>query len=96
MIMPEEEEAKPAAPEAPKKKGKGKQSVKKGKRVRTGRKHESKKPWTLYTVQGAEAARNREACPRCGKGTWLAKHKNRAYCGRCGYTIFERREAHSE
>ncbi len=24
-------------------------------------------------------------CPRCGSGTLLAQHKNRAHCGKCGY-----------
>jgi small subunit ribosomal protein S27Ae len=24
-------------------------------------------------------------CPRCGKGTILAEHKNRVTCGKCGY-----------
>ena len=25
-------------------------------------------------------------CPRCGPGTFLAKHKNRTVCGKCGYS----------
>ncbi len=60
-----------------------------GKRVRTGRKHESKSPKDFYEVQGNEIIRKRKSCPRCGEGIWLAKHKNRLCCGRCGYTIFE-------
>lgn len=24
-------------------------------------------------------------CPRCGPGVWLAEHKNRRSCGKCGY-----------
>ncbi|NYZ77568.1 30S ribosomal protein S27ae [Candidatus Micrarchaeota archaeon] len=24
-------------------------------------------------------------CPKCGPGVWLAEHKDRKSCGRCGY-----------
>ncbi|MEM4318376.1 MAG: 30S ribosomal protein S27ae [Candidatus Pacearchaeota archaeon] len=27
-------------------------------------------------------------CPRCGPGIFLAKHKDRLYCGKCHYTEF--------
>ena len=27
-------------------------------------------------------------CPKCGPGTFLAKHKDRQTCGKCGYTVF--------
>ena len=27
-------------------------------------------------------------CPKCGAGVFLAKHKDRVSCGRCGYTEF--------
>lgn len=28
------------------------------------------------------------SCPKCGQGTFMAKHKNRNTCGKCGYTEF--------
>jgi len=73
-------------------KGGAKKVKKKPKKIRKGRKHETVKPHTLYEIKGTEAVRKKKACPRCGNGTWLAFHKNRAYCGRCGYTVFEKTE----
>jgi len=32
----------------------------------------------------------RQACPKCGEGTYLAEHKDRAHCGRCGYTRWKK------
>ncbi len=29
-------------------------------------------------------------CPKCGPGTFMANHKNRWSCGRCGYTQFKK------
>lgn len=40
----------------------------------------------LYKVEGGKLVRLRRACPKCGPGTFLADHKDRASCGRCGYT----------
>ncbi len=71
--------------------GKKKKSVnKKGKRERKGRKHSQVSPKDMYKVSGDKAERARKPCPRCGPGTWLASHKSREYCGRCGYTIIEK------
>lgn len=64
-----------------------------GKKAGTGRKHESRSPKDYYEVQGNELKRRRKSCPRCGEGTWLAKHRNRQYCGKCGYTVFEGKNA---
>ncbi len=44
--------------------------------------------WKLYQVEGADLKRVNRFCPKCGKGTFMAKHKDRWYCGRCGYTEF--------
>ena len=30
--------------------------------------------------------RKREFCPKCEPGVFLAVHKNRTSCGKCGYT----------
>jgi small subunit ribosomal protein S27Ae len=79
--MVEREEKKPV---------KEKHVEKKGKRIRTGRKHESPKIYKFYEVKGNKAVRIGGFCPRCGPGVGLAKHQNRSYCGRCGYTLFEK------
>ncbi|UCD07935.1 MAG: 30S ribosomal protein S27ae [Candidatus Aenigmatarchaeota archaeon] len=50
------------------------------------------KVYKFYQPGGETLTRNKKSCPRCGPGTWLAEHKGRLYCGRCGYTIFEKRE----
>ena len=65
---------------------------KKGKRVRTGRKHENINVYKFYKIEDGKAVNNKKHCPRCGPGTWLAEHKGRKYCGRCSYTIFEKRQ----
>ncbi|MBD3248600.1 30S ribosomal protein S27ae [Candidatus Woesearchaeota archaeon] len=40
----------------------------------------------LYEVKGDTVERKNKSCPKCGKGTFLAKHKNRLTCGKCGYS----------
>jgi small subunit ribosomal protein S27Ae len=57
---------------------------------RTGRKHQSLKVWEYYEVEGESVKRKRNPCPRCGPGTMLSEHKNRLYCGRCGYTQIQK------
>jgi len=41
-----------------------------------------------YKLDGGKIARERQPCPKCGPGTFMAKHKDRVSCGRCGYTEF--------
>ncbi|MCW7071375.1 MAG: 30S ribosomal protein S27ae [Methanophagales archaeon] len=36
--------------------------------------------------------RKRKVCPRCGTGVFLAEHKDRFSCGKCGYTEFRKNE----
>ena len=64
----------------------------KGKKERTGRKHEKVDTSKFYEAKDSSLVRKKKACPRCGPGTWLAGHKGRLYCGRCQYTIFEKKE----
>jgi small subunit ribosomal protein S27Ae len=45
----------------------------------------SVKPHTFYEKSGDGLKRKNKFCPKCGKGTFLAKHKDRLVCGRCGY-----------
>ncbi len=60
------------------------------KKQRTGKKHLSLKVWEYYEVEGNAVKRKRKNCPRCGPGTMLSEHKNRFYCGRCGYTQIQK------
>ena len=75
--------------EAPKEK----KQEKKGKKIRKGRKHENQKVYRFYKVAGANVARLKKHCPRCGPGTWLGTHKNRVVCGKCGYAESEKKES---
>ncbi len=44
--------------------------------------------WKLYKVKGESLERLKKECPRCGKGYFMAEHKDRLSCGNCGYTTF--------
>ena len=44
------------------------------------------KPHTLYEISGSEIKRKNKSCPKCGLGTYLAKHNNRLTCGKCNYS----------
>lgn len=73
----------------------GKKDVKRKERAqRKGRKHESVGPKKIYAIDGSALSRSKNPCPRCGPGTWLGGHQGRAYCGKCGYTVFEKRGPH--
>ena len=50
-------------------------------------KHKPVRVSELYKVKGNGIEKQRY-CPRCGIGVFLAKHKNRWYCGKCHYTEF--------
>ncbi|MCW1294047.1 MAG: 30S ribosomal protein S27ae [Candidatus Parvarchaeota archaeon] len=52
------------------------------------RNRESEKVYKLYRIEGEKLIRLRKTCPKCGEGFFLAQHKNRLACGRCGYTEF--------
>ena len=39
----------------------------------------------FYEVEGGKLVRTHKACPKCGPGVFLAQHKDRAHCGRCGF-----------
>jgi len=49
------------------------------------KKEKKKKPaiqvWKLYDGN----KRKRKTCPKCGPGVFLAEHKDRLSCGKCGY-----------
>ncbi|MFH1591305.1 MAG: 30S ribosomal protein S27ae [archaeon] len=52
------------------------------------KRHVTSQVWKNY--DGAKP-KNRN-CPKCGPGVFLAKHKNRSSCGKCGYTEFAKKE----
>ncbi|MFA5944739.1 MAG: 30S ribosomal protein S27ae [Candidatus Thermoplasmatota archaeon] len=39
----------------------------------------------FYKLDGNKLTRTHKACPKCGPGVFLAQHKNRSHCGRCGF-----------
>jgi len=43
----------------------------------------------IFKVEGDKITRLRRHCPKCGDGYFLAFHKNRISCGKCGYTEFK-------
>ncbi|MBU0461873.1 MAG: 30S ribosomal protein S27ae [Nanoarchaeota archaeon] len=58
----------------------------KGKAV--ARKPTSKK-YKLYEAAGEGVKRKSSFCPKCGVGIFMAQHKDRETCGKCGYTEFK-------
>ncbi len=84
-VKEEPKEAVPA-PEAKEEKKKEKKEKKSQKeRPRSKKKHTKIQVWKLYEIKGSEVSRKNEPCPRCGPGTFLARYKNRKYCGKCGW-----------
>ena len=43
----------------------------------------------IFKVEGDKITRLRRHCPKCGDGVFLAEHKDRISCGKCGYTEFK-------
>ncbi len=56
-------------------------------------KKKSKRPsrrWEAYKVEGDKVVKVKRECPKCGRGYFLAFHKDpdRYYCGKCHYVEF--------
>ena len=47
------------------------------------------KVYALYEKDGDSVKTKGNFCPKCGKGVFMANHKNRSTCGKCGYTEFK-------
>ncbi len=45
--------------------------------------------WKYYSIEDGKRKKKRE-CPRCGRGVFMAEHKDRITCGKCGYTEFRK------
>jgi len=43
------------------------------------------KRYSKYKVEGNKLIKEK-SCPKCGEGTFLGKHKDRYFCGKCHYT----------
>ena len=43
----------------------------------------------IFKAEDNRIVRQRRHCPKCGDGVFLAQHKDRASCGKCGYTEFK-------
>ena len=41
-----------------------------------------------YTLYDGDKRKNL-FCPKCGVGVFMARHKDRTTCGKCGYTEFQ-------
>lgn len=46
--------------------------------------------YKFYKINNNSIERLKRECPRCGKGVYMAEHKDRYTCGRCGYTEFQK------
>lgn len=44
--------------------------------------------WNLYEKKGDTVERKNKHCPKCGPGFFLAAHKDRHVCGKCGYVEY--------
>ena len=55
------------------------------KKPQVAKKKKTSKVQNNYKVSGEKLERNNKFCIKCGQGTFLAKHKNRLTCGKCGY-----------
>ena len=46
----------------------------------------------FYKITDNKVDRIRRECPRCGKGVFMAVHKDRLTCGKCSYTEFQKEQ----
>lgn len=51
-----------------------------------GKGKEKTSKYKYYKIEGNSAKRERKFCPKCGAGVFMAQHKDRVSCGKCGYT----------
>ena len=52
--------------------------------------------YKMYKISGDKLERNNKSCPKCGTESYLAAHKNRMTCGKCGYVEMLSKEAKKE
>lgn len=49
--------------------------------------NEKAKVRLYYKIENGKVIRLKKLCPRCG--SYMAEHKDRYHCGKCGYTEFK-------
>lgn len=49
------------------------------------------KRWEKYKKSGDSLERTNKSCPKCGPGFFLASHQDRKTCGKCGYSVVEKK-----
>lgn len=54
------------------------------------KKKASPQVWKFYEIEEKGLKRLKKECPRCGRGVFLAEHKDRYTCGKCNYTQFKK------
>lgn len=54
----------------------------------SGKKGYSPKVYQYYVIKNNKATTEKKVCSRCGRGVFMAEHKNRRACGKCGLTEF--------
>jgi len=47
--------------------------------------------YSFYDISGDKLTRKKRDCPRCGNGVFMAEHKDRNTCGKCGFTEFKQK-----
>jgi small subunit ribosomal protein S27Ae len=47
------------------------------------------KKYEFFKIEGGNINRFRRHCPKCGPAVFLADHKDRFSCGKCGYTEYK-------
>ncbi|HMK45222.1 MAG TPA: 30S ribosomal protein S27ae [Methanocella sp.] len=62
------------------------QAAKGGAQKKGGNKTKSR----MYEINEGKVTRKGQSCPRCGDGVFLAAHKDRVSCGKCGYTEYKK------
>jgi len=65
--------------------------VKERKGKKQGKKHPKHLKSTLYNAKDSGVERKNRFCPKCGPGIFMALHKERVTCGKCGYTEWKSR-----
>lgn len=45
----------------------------------------------FYDGAGEKLVRKKIACPKCGAGVFMAEHKDRQTCGKCGFTQWKKK-----
>ena len=46
---------------------------------------------SMYEIKGDSISRKNKFCPKCGAGVFLASHKDRTACGKCGYAEWKQK-----